>query len=108
MQGGYGPTGGDAMASARRLEDEVRVELRHAAHGCPMTVDADLTCEQPSILVTEIEKRKNCLYIFSLSAEIRNMSCQVEGSSRLATAPGLAIDSAAARWVAELRIGRRV
>lgn len=63
MQGGYGPTGGDGMAIARRLGDEVRVELRHAAHGCPMAVEADLTCEQPSILVTEMEKKeKNTTY----------------------------------------------
>lgn len=34
MQGGNGPT--EALANAPRLEDEVRVELRHAAHGCPM------------------------------------------------------------------------
>lgn len=51
--------GGNGVHRRRwRLEDEVRVELRHAAHGCPMAVEADLTCEQPSILVTEIVKRK--------------------------------------------------
>lgn len=49
MQGGNGPTGGDGIANARRLEVEVRVELRHAAHGCPMAVEADLTCEQSSV-----------------------------------------------------------
>lgn len=63
MQGGYGPTGGDGMAIARRLEEEVRVALRHAAHGCPMAVEADLTCEQPSILVTEMGKNKKILHI---------------------------------------------
>lgn len=33
-----------SKANAQRLEDEARIELRHAAHGCPVAVDADLTC----------------------------------------------------------------
>jgi hypothetical protein len=68
-----------AMANARRLEVEVRVELRHAAHGCPMKVDTDLTCEQPSI--SGYRDRNPSEKLFSLSVEIRNMSCPGQGSS---------------------------